>query len=216
MFRLQNNVPEVYVNESRDFQLLCRLYDSAFGSVKYTIDSIRHTSNANECNGRLVELLKSKVGFFSTLSLTQDELRYVLLAFPSIIRNKGTLEAIKQTIHMWFRLNHIDARLIQLKEDAENRQLIIMTNIVPKDTTLLTEIFKYICPAGYEIVYDFATEAVVRGDMILKDTATITVTHDPAHYSNINNGNESTDYVGYLNIAQIADPAIATNNEETE
>ena len=50
LFRTQDNVPEIYVNESRDFQLLCRLKDVMINGVKYAIDSINHTSNTLEMN----------------------------------------------------------------------------------------------------------------------------------------------------------------------
>ena len=35
MFRVENNVPDVYVQESRDFQLFCKLYDLAFQGSRF-------------------------------------------------------------------------------------------------------------------------------------------------------------------------------------
>ena len=33
-------MPQIYINESRDFQLISRLYDVLFSGVKYDIDSM--------------------------------------------------------------------------------------------------------------------------------------------------------------------------------
>ena len=64
MFRLQNNVPEVYVDKSRDFQLFCRLYDSCFGGVKFSIDSMSRLTNASILpKRRSAALLKSAERF---------------------------------------------------------------------------------------------------------------------------------------------------------
>lgn len=46
MFRIQDNVPEVYINESRDFQLISRLYDILFSGTKYDIDSMVNVLDA--------------------------------------------------------------------------------------------------------------------------------------------------------------------------
>lgn len=48
--RLQNNVPEVYVKESRDFQLLCRLYDCILNGVKFDIDSMLNITDSKSCS----------------------------------------------------------------------------------------------------------------------------------------------------------------------
>ena len=45
MFRIQDNVPEVYVEESRDFQLFSRIYDFAFQSCKLRVDSLQYSND---------------------------------------------------------------------------------------------------------------------------------------------------------------------------
>ena len=94
MFRLQNNVPEVYVQESRDFQLFCRLYDSVFGGLKYDTDSLLRSIETSKCPEQLFELLKLKVGLFTNLPLTNDQLRLLLIAYPTLIRYKGTKKGL--------------------------------------------------------------------------------------------------------------------------
>lgn len=158
LFRTQNNVPEIYVNKSRDFQLLGRLKDVVFGGVKYTIDSLNHTSNTLEMNATLLPLLKSKVGFFEQEELTEDELRYLLAGFPDLIKYKGSKKAIRKAIYLWFRVNRMDGRLVDISINNENYTIYISINAKSTDTKLLDEIFKYILPTGYNIDYRFASD----------------------------------------------------------
>lgn len=39
---MQEMVPEVYCRESRDFQILCRAYDSVLSGVKFDVDTIKN------------------------------------------------------------------------------------------------------------------------------------------------------------------------------
>ena len=50
VFRIEKNVPEIYVRESRDFQLFCRLYDCVFDGVKFDIDSMLNVLDTHSCN----------------------------------------------------------------------------------------------------------------------------------------------------------------------
>ncbi|MBO5712100.1 MAG: hypothetical protein J6R47_04610 [Acholeplasmatales bacterium] len=164
LFRTQNNVPEIYVNKSRDFQLLGRLKDVVFGGVKYTIDSLNHTSNTMEMNATLLPLLKSKVGFFEYEELTEDELRYLLAGFPDLIKYKGSRKAIKKAIYLWFRVNRMDGKLVSIDINNEDYTIYININAKETDTKLLDEIFKYILPTGYRVEYRFASDNIFYND----------------------------------------------------
>lgn len=173
MFRTQNNVPEIYVNESRDFQLLCRLKDAMFGGVKYNIDSLKHTSNTMEMNNVLLPLLKSKVGFFSDDTLTEDQLRTLLNAFPTLIKHKGSKKAIYETIYAWFRLHQISGKLISIDVDNTRYKITLNINSMEADTSLLDTIFEYIIPSAYEVEYRFATDYRLGDNFVFDDNVDI-------------------------------------------
>ena len=78
VFRLQQSVPDVYARKSRDFQMLCNLFDILFGSIKNDIDSMTDILDARTCSERLLSLLQTKLGFFSSQHITNEELRVVL------------------------------------------------------------------------------------------------------------------------------------------
>ena len=158
MFRTQQNVPEYYVNNSRDFQLLCRLKDAIFGSVKYSIDSLTHTANTKETNSRLLALLKTKLGFFSDIELTDEELRILLEAFPTIMRNKGTKLGIEQLMHTFFRMKKIKQSVAYVVLSQTDHTVNLYLGISKQDLSLLDVLFEYIIPTGFEINYEFSEE----------------------------------------------------------
>lgn len=161
MFRLQDNVPEIYVQASRDFQLFCRLYDAVQGSVKFSTDSLATATSTKSCNTKLLELLKTKVGLFSTTVISEDNLRLVIDAFPHIMRNKGSLRGINYVLNLF-------SRLTDESESVKNAAIEVVTSshtikitfpVELKNDQLLIELLKLILPTGYMLSYSIATMA---------------------------------------------------------
>ena len=154
MFRLQNNVPNVYVDKSRDFQLFCRAYDSVFNGVKYSVDSLSHTSITSECNNTLLSLLADKLGLFTRLNLPDTELRYVLGVFPLLIRNKGSSKAIEYTVRVFQRIAKINNLECEIHIDNNSREIKLTFSSEISNDDLLYELLSYIIPTGYICIYD--------------------------------------------------------------
>lgn len=155
MFRLQNNVPEVYPDKSRDFQLFCRLYDVAFNSVKQSIDSLQNVTNTGLCDSSLLELLKDKLGFYTSVDASEEELRYILQAFPTIMRYKGSKKAIDYITNLYSRLissistaKHVDISIV-----GSSYMIEVSSEAPVVKTDLLFELLKYVLPTGYIIDY---------------------------------------------------------------
>lgn len=182
-FRLQNNVPDVYVTQSRDFQLLLRLYDSIFSGVKFDIDSIQGVINTSKSRNSILPLLSTKLGFFTNLEINDDKLRIILGGFPLIIRNKGSLLAIKQTLNLYLKAEHIKCNII-VSYNSETTMLgdeVILDHTLSigsdktlKNPQILQEIFKYILPIGFRLrFYSFksfsleTTELETNDDVII-------------------------------------------------
>ena len=155
MKSLSNYTPEIYSNESRDFQLISRLYDAVFSGVKYNIDAIRHTANTSEINSVLLPLLQNKLGFFSTEVLDEDQLRGILMMFPYIIKYKGSKRAITQTLNAWFRLNKVYANLESIEISEETSEIILNVEALPADSKLLDAVLTYVLPTGYTAFYNY-------------------------------------------------------------
>lgn len=164
--RLQENVPEVYINASRDFQLLCRLYDCMINSVKFSIDGVLRVIDTLLCSNALLSLLQTKLGFFTEKDFSYDEIRYVLRAFPDIIKYKGSKRGILQAVYVFCKLKHIQTipniEIINKQNDKPIYQINIILYATPQDTTLLSEIFRYILPTGYTVRYSWRTKEATR------------------------------------------------------
>ena len=186
LIRLQDNVPEPYVNQSRDFQLMVRAYDCILNGVKFDIDSMRHITNTDECNSKILQLLQTKVGFFSDKNITDDELRYVLRAFPTIIKNKGSLKGIKQAVWTFLKLNHIKTSfsiIVYGKDSATPYTIQIGIEAGFRDTTILDEILRYILPTGYTFSYVFYTSINNSNEAPMVDTNKATIIYVSDSYN---------------------------------
>lgn len=167
MIRLQDKVPEVYVDQSRDFQLLCRAYDSVLNAVKFDIDSAEKLTDTHLCRTNILQLLQTKLGFWTRRSLNYTDLRYVLEAFPIIVKNKGSLKAVRQAVYVFLKIKNIRSSVKVeniLEETVLDSGIVIKPYTVVislttsmKDTTILEELFRYILPTGYNYYFNFVS-----------------------------------------------------------
>ena len=164
MIRLQDKTPEVYCAESRDFQLFCRLYDCVLNGVKFDIDTIPDILDAMKCRSSMLALLQTKLGFFTNKKLTDEALRYVLTAFPIMVKNKGSLKSIKQAVNVFFKVYGIrsEVQVWLVSEQTtmfdtiiNDHTIVIGINSTVQDVSLLEEIFRYILPTGFGYYFYF-------------------------------------------------------------
>lgn len=156
MFRMQNNVPSVYVDESRDFQLFCRLFDYTFNGIKYDINSIININNPTKVNDRLLELYKTKLGFFTKEQFDNNTLRAILQTFPYILKYKGTKRGIELAVTAILKLEeNTDIPVIDIMNIDPNGNpvynITIYTSSTIKNKLALREVLKYIIPVGYTL-----------------------------------------------------------------
>ena len=149
MFRLQDNVPEVYVNSSRDFQLLCRIYDCWHGASKFKIDSITNILDPETASDDVLELLATRVGFFPRIHIDGNVLRNIISAFPYIIKNKGTQLGITEAVNCILKAE-VDPKstagvILTIKDN--NVDIKTMNDIYNK--AALKEVLRYVLPFGY-------------------------------------------------------------------
>ena len=151
MFRVQRNVPEVYVNESRDFQLLSRLYDCWQGSVNYNVLSMVNSLEPTTALDRVLELLATRVGFFPRVRLDANILRYIIASFPYILKNKGTSTGIKEAVYAIMKAE-VDPKATEevvITIDNYDRNVIIATQNDIYNKLALREVMRYVLPFGY-------------------------------------------------------------------
>ena len=190
MFRLQNNVPSTYIEQSRDFQLFCRLYDCINNGVQFDISTITDILDPIKVNDRIVKLLATRVGFITDVDIDNTVLRYILSAYPYIIKNKGTRKGIEAAVNAILHAEHsIKAAIVEIiNKAASDTQLSysikIYTPIILSYTTrkALDELLKYIVPTGYiiEILpYDKLPGSAYEDTTLILDTSNIVSVQGP-------------------------------------
>ena len=195
MFRLHDNVPEVYMNESRDFQLISRIYDAAMAGVKFDVDSIVQTLDAMTARDRILDLMCTKIGFFPRVEIDANVLKYIIASFPYIIKNKGNKVGIQYAVNAILKAeSNPDATgrpviIINNNNDSGILQpymIYIYTTISLYNRVALEELLRYAIPVGYS--YQIAAYMSV-GELDIqqftqRDAATLYKTN-PAYSSSV-------------------------------
>ena len=187
VFRLQEHVPDVYPRKSRDFQLLCNVFDCMNGGVKFDIDSIRDTIDTDLCNERVLNFLQTKLGFFTNKNMNTTTQRLILKAFPYLVKNKGSRKGIEQAIQVFLKTQGVTGNIsvhtinkqkvldsntgLNKLENVYIIELGIQTKLL--DTMILDEILKYIIPAGYIVKYSFYQSYSIDTKTFNSDTINI-------------------------------------------
>ena len=161
MIRLQDNVPQTYINNSRDFQLFCRLYDCINNGVKYDIDTIIYLFDPFKCNNKILDLLAARVGFYPKITLNDSMMRYIVSAFPYINKYKGSLTGIASAVATVLKAEHITANFTvsivnkQAGSDGTGADDYYVKIILDKlcNETALTELLNYVLPIGYKLKF---------------------------------------------------------------
>lgn len=182
----RNRVPDTYFRRSRDFQLLCNIYDCIDMGVKFDIDSMLSLTDTSLCKENILPLLQDKLGFLTNINISGECLRTILRGFPYLLRNKGTRIGIIQCIHLFMNAINIqresDIQVInnqsettELNYNKINSIYLIKLNLKSNvlDIKLLDEMLKFIIPAGYGVEYHFYSENNFNIDIFGEDKVTI-------------------------------------------
>ena len=180
LLRLQDNTPTAYTEDSRDFQLMLRLLDCVNNGVGFYIDSITNTVDTKSCSASLLELLKTKIGFFSNVEFQERELRYILRGFPYIMKYKGSLRGIQEAVYMYMNAKGISCPHKVYTDKSEHKIVIYIESDV-SDVTILDEVFKFIVPAGYQVEYIFYQPTTEQSEYVYRLSGNLLNASDSAN-----------------------------------
>ena len=218
MFRLQNHVPEVYPDKSRDFQLFCRLYDLCFSDVRFSAESMKRISDTKNCDAALLELLKTKLGLFTSIDIDTTELRYLLQAFPTLIRYKGSKQGLEFIKTLYTKMYNVSAPNFDLTYDY---QLNVTFNVPPKNDKLLLELLRYVLPTGYIVSYSVNEIKDHRSFITTSDRLEYTSSSKESIFSTIGtvsgssdiNSSAPVDYIAEIGMTDINDVRKETQDD---
>lgn len=144
MIKMYEQVPQVYLNASRDFQYLSRLIDIVLNSVKHNIDGIYDLPNWPE-NPEIAELLAFTLGFKVKRNYDKEQLAALVSILPSILKCKGTKKSIDLLGNALIKASGTPGTYLSKLKDN------VLEVILPKeqvDVNLFLDVLPYILPAG--------------------------------------------------------------------
>jgi hypothetical protein len=158
MIKIQKNVPEYYYNESRDFQLIGRIFEGVLNAYKTATDTIVNTPLSSNFDSSLLDLVTKTIGFESKRKYDIPNLLALVNSFKSILRIKGTKKSIEDCVRVLLKAQNIDENFEILidsstTESSEgtvyNRDVLIYIPKEVKDIALLEDMLDYVLPAGF-------------------------------------------------------------------
>lgn len=166
MITLQNSTPEVYYQQSRDFQFIGRLFDIVINNVNTNTDLIYALPLSANSDSRLIDLMTMTLGFKANHKYNVKQLTSLCSAFTYILRNKGNIEAIETAILTLFNAEGIS--LDRLEYDLSKQNVLRL--VIPEQLSninLLIDLMDYILPAGlsYELVRTMQRRLNIEEDM---------------------------------------------------
>jgi hypothetical protein len=156
MIRLQDLTPEVYYNESRDFQFIGRLFDVVLNSVKTEADLLMNLPLSTNSPDELLELMTFTFGLKLDLTkYTNNQLRAICSIAPHLMRTKGTMKAVELICTALLRAEGVEGTYkLQVKEN--NLEVIMPPTAQNKE--LLRDLLPYVLPAGITFTVKRATQ----------------------------------------------------------
>lgn len=160
MIRLQDLSPEVYYNQSRDFQFIGRLYDIVLNYVKTNADVIYDIPSPDAAYSDLIDLLATTLGFKARHKYNLNQLKAVCSILHYVLKAKGTLKAIKIVLQALLTSEGIKSLYYCEKSSRDSSHLIIFIPVELSSTILFTDILTYILPAG--MTYELHKSTIIQ------------------------------------------------------
>ena len=149
MIKLQDLTPSIYYEQSRDFQFIGRLYDLVLNAVKTDVDLLYYLPVSVNSDEKLLELLSLTFGFKPKRQYNARQLKAVCSVLSEIIRNKGSIKALKIACEALFNAMDIDQELdYDFTEGKDKTELNLYISEDFEDVNILYDLLNYVLPAG--------------------------------------------------------------------
>ena len=149
MLKLETLTPSVYYNQSRDFQLLGRLYELIINYIKTNVDTIYNYPYSTNVDSRLIDLVALLLGFKSKHNYNINQLMALCGAFSEIIKNKGNITSLQLAGQTLLKAEGIaDEFGVTIDESSGSPVLLVFIPQNLSDINLFQDLLPYILPAG--------------------------------------------------------------------
>lgn len=162
-FRLENNVPNIYTEVSRDFQLFCKLFNIYLGANLNRAYTVPYILDVDKCDESLLYALANMQGFVTDKYIPPNILRSICKVFPFCIKRKGTkraIEVMSQAVLSTDRLVYqVSVDLVREEVDGNGDSKTVYKIYIQCNTTqvgyipYLKEALRFIIPAGWDVYF---------------------------------------------------------------
>lgn len=199
MIRYQEMVPDFYIEASRDFQVLCRMYDFAMNSLKYNIDSMQNLTDTRNIKDTVLPLLGDKLGIYDKEAYSN---RQLLEALPIALKYKGSLKSVNILLNAFLDSMDVFENAVALHSKDEesaaeisailNRpigpySIVIILSTFPSLTNLhtLDEYLDMVIPSGLIVEYAFGVPKDYFDRFKYKEYTFLFYTHNNSYSTGI-------------------------------
>jgi len=163
MISIKNQVPNIYYDASRDFQVLGHLYEVTLNYIKTNADMLYLLPNGIEEDTRATELLATTLGFKLRRNYDKAQLAALVSIFPQLLKIKGTLAAVNLAGDALVKASGVPGMFSSKIE--EGHILTINIPIELSDITLFIDLLPYILPFGLRV-------SIVRNTVLKRELNT--------------------------------------------
>ncbi len=162
MINIKNQIPSIYYDASRDFQVLGHLYEVVLNYVKTNADMLYLLPNGIVEDTRATELLATTLGFKLRRNYDKAQLAALVSIFPQLLKAKGTIKAINLAGDALVKASGVPGNF---SSEIEDNILTVKIPIEISDITLFIDLLPYILPFGIRVL-------VVRNTTIKRELTT--------------------------------------------
>jgi hypothetical protein len=148
MIKIKDQIPSVYYDASRDFQILGHLYEVLLNYTKTNADMLYLLPNGIEADTRTTELLATTLGFKLRRNYDKEQLAALVSIFPQLLKIKGTQRAVELAGNALVKASGVPG---VFSSKIENHVLTINIPIELSDITLFIDLLPYIIPFGIRV-----------------------------------------------------------------
>ena len=127
---------------------MSNLYTLAINGQLFDAETIKDITSTREIRSDLLNLLAKKLGWFESEQFDNEEVRQMLIVFPYLIKNKGTVKAIREAANAFIDIKQIQ-KVPFITIDSKNYVITVGIEIDYVDTSLLESVLRYILPTGW-------------------------------------------------------------------
>ena len=140
MLKVKDLVPEVYYNQSRDFQFLGRAFEVVFNYLKMNIDLMEGLPYSSNVDDTMIPLLAKTLGFETKHQYNTQDLKTICSVFVELVRNKGTSTSIERACKTLMNAQNVSGYLnVVVDNDTYNVNVYLPADL--QDLVLLEDLF---------------------------------------------------------------------------